>query len=86
MSDHNEFQISDNLYIPSQPIQILSSSNQETLIAEAKGIEGQGRWHVLFGRNVNEGKESISMTVPQGAVKEAGVYRSTLSWNFTNAK
>ncbi|MBO0477327.1 WxL domain-containing protein [Vagococcus sp. DIV0080] len=86
LSDHNEFQLSDNLYTPSQPIKIVSSSNQQTLIAEAKGIEGQGRWHVLFGNNLNEGNKSISMTVPKGAVKEAGVYRSTLVWDFTNAK
>lgn len=85
-ADGNSFQKPETLVVPKKPIKVVSSSNQQTLIAEAKGIEGQGRWHVLFGNNLNEGSKSISMTVPKGAVKEAGIYNSTLLWNFTNAK
>lgn len=85
-SDHNEFQKSNVLYIPEKPIKVQSSSKQQTLIAESKGIEGQGRWHVLFGNNLAEGKQSISLTVPKGAIKESGKYQTSLTWNFTNAK
>lgn len=85
-SDGNEFQKTDKLYTPGKSVKVLSDSNQQTLIAESKGIEGQGRWHVLFGNNLTEGKQSIAMTVPKGTVTSEGVYHSNLVWDFTNAK
>ena len=85
-SDNNEFQKPNLLNVPNASIDVRSGAKEEVLVAESKGIEGQGRWHVLFGNNLIEGKQSVSMIIPEGVIKEVGIYESTLLWNFSNAK
>lgn len=86
VADQNAFQHPQALWVPETPVKVVGASQQQTLIAEAKGLEGQGRWHVLFGPTAGDGADSISMTLPKGAVKQAGNYRSTLTWDFSNAE
>lgn len=53
-------------------------------VMAAKANEGTGTWLDRFGKDEEEGKTSISLTVPGDTKKVQGEYTTSLTWTLTD--
>lgn len=86
LSDLNEAQISSNIEVPKEGIELTGEDTAPKLVAEADGMEGQGRWHILFGKTLENAEKSVSLFIPKNGIKEPGKYKTNLVWTFGNVK
>lgn len=53
-------------------------------VMSAKASEGTGTWIDRFGKDEEEGKTSVSLTVPGDTKKVQGEYATSLTWTLTD--
>ncbi|MGX7013477.1 WxL domain-containing protein [Vagococcus silagei] len=86
LTDLNDFQNPANITIQKKGVELTGKDNAPKLVGEAKGMQGQGRWHILFGKTVENGEKSVSLFFPKGSIKEPGKYQTNLVWTFGDVK
>lgn len=63
---------------------VLSEDGQSHEIVKAETGTGVSTWSAFLA-NENDPKSGVSLTVPKGAVKETGVYTTSLTWFLQDA-